>query len=99
MKSTRVRLKKKNDNYDHQHQQRIIRYKCSLHNTIADVMRNRPGWIEAKDGEIWDFYWCDVSWLRDNFDQKFLEEHVRISHYRNHFELTRKNLMVKNLKR
>jgi tubulin polyglutamylase TTLL9 len=28
-----------------------------------------------------------------------MEEHVRICHFRNHFELTRKNLMVKNLKR
>uniref|UniRef100_A0A3B3Z9U8 Tubulin--tyrosine ligase-like protein 9 n=1 Tax=Periophthalmus magnuspinnatus TaxID=409849 RepID=A0A3B3Z9U8_9GOBI len=26
-------------------------------------------------------------------------EHVRINHFRNHYELTRKNLMVKNLKR
>ncbi|XP_035501775.1 probable tubulin polyglutamylase TTLL9 isoform X4 [Scophthalmus maximus] len=28
-----------------------------------------------------------------------MEEHVRISHFRNHYELSRKNLMVKNLKR
>ncbi|XP_027000513.1 probable tubulin polyglutamylase TTLL9 isoform X3 [Tachysurus fulvidraco] len=28
-----------------------------------------------------------------------MEEHVRICHFRNHYELTRKNLMVKNLKR
>ncbi|KAM3618118.1 uncharacterized protein V6R79_015895 [Siganus canaliculatus] len=28
-----------------------------------------------------------------------MEEHVRINHFRNHYELTRKNLMVKNLKR
>ncbi|XP_056455926.1 probable tubulin polyglutamylase TTLL9 isoform X2 [Gadus chalcogrammus] len=28
-----------------------------------------------------------------------MEEHVRICHFRNHYELTRKNFMVKNLKR
>ncbi|XP_034446413.1 probable tubulin polyglutamylase TTLL9 isoform X3 [Hippoglossus hippoglossus] len=28
-----------------------------------------------------------------------MEEHVRVNHFRNHYELTRKNLMVKNLKR
>ncbi|XP_049554777.1 probable tubulin polyglutamylase TTLL9 isoform X2 [Orcinus orca] len=28
-----------------------------------------------------------------------MDEHVRISHFRNHYELTRKNYMVKNLKR
>ncbi|KAG8447261.1 hypothetical protein GDO86_014650, partial [Hymenochirus boettgeri] len=84
-----------------------IRYKCALTNTIADVLRQRPGWVEIKrvelaksfhDGE-WDFYWCDVGWLRENFDRIYMDEHVRICHFRNHYELTRKNYMVKNLKR
>lgn len=93
------------------------------------------------DGE-WDFNWCDVAWIRENFDHSYMAEHVRINHFRNHYEvrrhqatllgtrswkfqrqssdhllfksrimfffsvfqcftfqLTRKNLMVKNLKR
>ncbi|XP_077976310.1 putative tubulin polyglutamylase TTLL9 [Styela clava] len=78
---------------------RIIRFKCAMNNTIADVLRQRPGWVESKEGEDWDFYWCDVGWLRENFDHIYMEEHVRICHFRNHYELTRKNLMVKNLKR
>ncbi|XP_043836655.1 probable tubulin polyglutamylase TTLL9 isoform X3 [Dromiciops gliroides] len=53
---------------------------------------------KEREGE-WDFYWCDVSWLRENFDHTYMDEHVRISHFRNHYELTRKNYMVKNLKR
>uniref|UniRef100_A0A8C2GZX1 Tubulin--tyrosine ligase-like protein 9 n=1 Tax=Cyprinus carpio TaxID=7962 RepID=A0A8C2GZX1_CYPCA len=52
----------------------------------------------CSDGE-WDLNWCDVGWLRENFDHSYMEEHVRICHFRNHYELTRKNLMVKNLKR
>ncbi|XP_017720505.1 PREDICTED: probable tubulin polyglutamylase TTLL9 isoform X4 [Rhinopithecus bieti] len=68
-------------------------------NTLMDVLRHRPGWVEVKDEGEWDFYWCDVSWLRENFDHTYMEEHVRISHFRNHYELTRKNYMVKNLKR
>uniref|UniRef100_A0A8C1B9F5 Tubulin--tyrosine ligase-like protein 9 n=2 Tax=Cyprinus carpio TaxID=7962 RepID=A0A8C1B9F5_CYPCA len=56
-------------------------------------------WVEVKDDGEWDFNWCDVGWLRENFDHSYMEEHVRISHFRNHYELTRKNLMVKNLKR
>uniref|UniRef100_A0A3B3Z9G8 Tubulin--tyrosine ligase-like protein 9 n=1 Tax=Periophthalmus magnuspinnatus TaxID=409849 RepID=A0A3B3Z9G8_9GOBI len=76
-----------------------VYYKCGLmNNTIQDVLRQRPGWVEVKDGE-WDFNWCDVGWLRENFDHSYMEEHVRINHFRNHYELTRKNLMVKNLKR
>lgn len=38
------------------------------------------------DGE-WDFNWCDVGWLRENFDHSYMEEHVRINHFRNHYEV------------
>ncbi|XP_056305040.1 probable tubulin polyglutamylase TTLL9 [Danio aesculapii] len=76
-----------------------IRYRCGLTNTIQDVLNHRPGWVEVKDDADWDFNWCDVGWLRENFDHSYMEEHVRICHFRNHYELTRKNLMVKNLKR
>ncbi|XP_034551382.1 probable tubulin polyglutamylase TTLL9 [Notolabrus celidotus] len=76
-----------------------VRYQCGLLNTIQDVLRQRPGWVEVKDDGEWDFNWCDVGWLRENFDHSYMEEHVRINHFRNHYELTRKNLMVKNLKR
>ncbi|XP_065828525.1 probable tubulin polyglutamylase TTLL9 isoform X2 [Oscarella lobularis] len=77
--------------------QRIIRFKCALHNTILDVLRSR-GWQETKEDD-WDFFWCDVGWIRESFDHFYMEEHVRICHFRNHYELTRKNYMVKNLKR
>ncbi|XP_048873581.1 probable tubulin polyglutamylase TTLL9 isoform X1 [Brienomyrus brachyistius] len=77
----------------------FIRYRCGFTNTIQDVLRQRAGWVEAKEDEDWDFNWCDVGWLRENFDHSYMEEHVRICHFRNYYELTRKNLMVKNLKR
>ncbi|KAM6929056.1 putative tubulin polyglutamylase TTLL9 [Lycodopsis pacificus] len=78
---------------------RCVRYKCGQLNTIQCVLRQRPGWVEVKDEGEWDFNWCDVGWLRENFDHSYMEEHVRVNHFRNHYELTRKNLMVKNLKR
>lgn len=93
---------------------RPIRFKTCLHNVIYDVLRAR-GWQEvraagagaAEEGETaggggardWDFYWCDVSWMRESFDHCYLEEHQRVCHFRNHYELSRKNLMAKNLKR
>uniref|UniRef100_A0A8C6EZB2 Tubulin--tyrosine ligase-like protein 9 n=1 Tax=Marmota marmota marmota TaxID=9994 RepID=A0A8C6EZB2_MARMA len=80
-------------------QRALIRFKTTLMNTLMDVLRHRPGWVEVKDEGEWDFYWCDVSWLRENFDHTYMDEHVRICHFRNHYELTRKNYMVKNLKR
>lgn len=46
---------------------RVIRYKTFLHNAIGDVLKAR-GWVEVKDDNDWDFYWCDVSWMREHFD-------------------------------
>lgn len=67
-------------------QRTLIRFKTTLMNTLMDVLRHRPGWVEVKDEGEWDFYWCDVSWLRENFDHTYMDEHVRISHFRNHYE-------------
>ncbi|XP_033101541.1 probable tubulin polyglutamylase TTLL9 isoform X2 [Anneissia japonica] len=78
---------------------RTIRFKCSMQNVIMDVLRGK-GWIEAKEDETdFDFFWADRNWMKEYFDQCYMDEHVRINHFRNHYELTRKNLMVKNLKR
>ncbi|EDO40528.1 predicted protein, partial [Nematostella vectensis] len=77
---------------------RVIRFKCSLQNTIFDVLRSK-GWTEVREEGDWDFYWCDVGWMREFFDHTYMDEHVKISHFRNHYELTRKNLMIKNMKR
>lgn len=44
--------------------------------------------LPPSEGE-WDFYWCDVSWLRENFDHTYMDEHVRICHFRNHYEVSR----------
>ena len=72
--------------------ERVIRYKTCLRNTIGDVLRSR-GWQEVKEGEgDWDFHWCDVAWMREHFDQIYLEEHQKVCHFRNHYELTRFNL-------
>ena len=78
--------------------ERTIKYRTFLHNAIGDVLKAR-GWVEVKEDGDWDLYWCDVSWIREHFDHCYLEEHQRICHFRNHYELSRKNLMAKNLKR
>jgi len=80
-------------------EQRAIRFRCGFTNTILDVLKSR-GWIHVTDeGADWDFYWCDVGWMREVFDHCYMDENARICHFRNHYELTRKNLMVKNFKR
>jgi len=38
-------------------------------------------------------------WIRGVYDKVHLESHQRVNHFRNFYELTRKDLLIKNLKR
>ena len=78
--------------------QSVIRFKTHLRNTVLDVMRSR-GWKETDSETEWEFNWADVFWIRENLDQFRMGEHQRVNHYRNHYELTRKDLTIKNIRR
>uniref|UniRef100_A0A8C6Q5I6 Tubulin--tyrosine ligase-like protein 9 n=1 Tax=Nothobranchius furzeri TaxID=105023 RepID=A0A8C6Q5I6_NOTFU len=65
-----------------------VHFKCGAVSTIKDVLHQRPNWMEVKDNEEWDFNWCDVGWLRENFDHIYMGEHVRINHFPNHYEVS-----------
>jgi tubulin polyglutamylase TTLL9 len=43
--------------------------------------------------------WADKQWMADHFDGLRLQDYQRVNHFRNHYELTRKDLLIKNLKR
>eukprot|EP01006_Ploeotia_vitrea_P000478 TRINITY_DN10312_c0_g1_i1.p1 TRINITY_DN10312_c0_g1~~TRINITY_DN10312_c0_g1_i1.p1 ORF type:complete len:418 (+),score=41.95 TRINITY_DN10312_c0_g1_i1:44-1297(+) len=75
-----------------------LRFRTSLHNTIYDVAKGRC-WKETDSETDWDLHWADVHWIREVFDHVHLEDNQRVNHFRNHYELTRKDLTVKNLKR
>ena len=77
---------------------RQIRYRTTFHNCIRDVFRAR-GWVETESETDWDVAWVDKDWIRENFDGSNFGEHQRINHFRNHYELTRKDNLIKNLKR
>jgi hypothetical protein len=77
---------------------RAIRYRTSFRNTIADVLALR-GWTETTSDTDWDFNWADVAWVREFMDAIPARVGQRLNHFRNHYELTRKDLLVKNLKR
>ncbi|CAK4749020.1 hypothetical protein LEN26_008737 [Aphanomyces euteiches] len=78
-----------------------VLFRTSLHNTVCDVMASLDGWEETDSELDWDLHWADVGWIRECFDmiQPKLQDHQRINHFKNHYELTRKDLLVKNLKR
>ncbi|CAD7943815.1 unnamed protein product [Amoebophrya sp. A25] len=77
---------------------REIKFKTSFHNTVLDVLRSR-GYRET-DAELdWDIYWCDKEWIHEQLDYVHLQPQQRVNHFRNHFELTRKDLLIKHVKR
>jgi hypothetical protein len=42
---------------------------------------------DTNPNEDWDFFWADVHWIFDVFDQIHLQEHQRVNHFRNHYEV------------
>lgn len=76
-----------------------IVWRCSLSNTIYDVLKARPGWVETDHPTEWSFNWADRGWIHTELDKLHLHEWQRINHFPNHQELTRKDLLIKNLKR
>lgn len=76
------------------------KFKCTFSGTVADAMRRR-GWKEVDENkDDWDIFWCDMTQMRDLFQNgKLLEEHQKLGHFRNCQELSRKNQLVKNLKK
>ena len=86
----------------------IVRWRCTFRNTIYDVFKARKHWRELpKDEEgnylweetNWDIMFVDRSWVSQNYDHMRMEEWQRVNHFRNNYELCRKDHMVKNLKR
>lgn len=76
----------------------VIRFKTNFRNTILDVFRER-GWKETESEYDWDIHWTNKEWIRLIYDKIHLEQAQRVNHFRNFYELTRKDLLVKNLKR
>ncbi|XP_069740803.1 probable tubulin polyglutamylase TTLL9 isoform X5 [Narcine bancroftii] len=102
-------------NLKQREQRNLIRFKCVLTNTILDVLRQRPGWVEVKEtvkvngtfiGVISAGYERTLAictWMSMFASVTFaitmrilLEIHPLLVSY---YLLTRKNFMVKNLKR
>ena len=65
---------------------------------ILDVFKAK-GYKETTSETDWDIFWAPRDWVRQVYDRVRLDAHQRVNHYRNYYELTRKDLMLKNLKR
>ncbi|XP_026219795.1 probable tubulin polyglutamylase TTLL1 isoform X2 [Anabas testudineus] len=59
-------------------------------------------WIQVTENEDWNFYWMSIQTIRNVFsvDTGYrLSDDQMVNHFPNHYELTRKDLMIKNIKR
>ena len=79
---------------------RAVRFRTTFRNTIHDMFRSK-GWVETESDTDWDVAWVDKDWMRENFLtlSPTFGEMQRINHFPNHYELTRKDNLIKNLKR
>uniref|UniRef100_A0A3P9J8K5 Polyglutamylase complex subunit TTLL1 n=1 Tax=Oryzias latipes TaxID=8090 RepID=A0A3P9J8K5_ORYLA len=59
-------------------------------------------WVQVTENEDWNFYWMSIQTIRNVFsiDTGYrLSDDQMVNHFPNHYELTRKDLMIKNIKR
>eukprot|EP00939_MAST-03C_sp_MAST-3C-sp1_P004009 g4009.t1 len=74
-----------------------VYFRCTTHSVVGDVLRSRPGWTEVDpESDDYDFNWSDVHWVHENVKNG---SHALVNHFPNHYELTRKDLLIKNVKR
>ena len=52
-----------------------------------------------RSSDEWDILWVERDAIYEILNHTHLQQNQKVNHFRNHFELTRKDLMVKNLKR
>eukprot|EP00434_Breviolum_minutum_P008838 symbB.v1.2.007793.t1/scaffold484.1/size197819/11 len=51
-----------------------IKFRCSFHNTIYDVLKAR-GFRETENDLDWDLFWCDKEWIHEAMDHTHLQAH------------------------
>jgi tubulin polyglutamylase TTLL1 len=80
------------------------KWKTDFDKSVIIDNYNERGWMKCseKDEDEWNIWWATVWTVRNIFNPKSgirLSENQMLNHFPNHYELTRKDLMVKNFKR
>jgi len=75
-----------------------LKFKTAFRNTIYSVLLER-GWKESLDEVDWQIHWTSKDWIKNILPKIHLFPDQLINHFRNYYELTRKDLLIKNLKR
>lgn len=81
-----------------------ILFRSDFDKQVVIAAFERRGWqrVRSEDDDDWDVYWASVHSIRQLFNPengRRLAEHQVVNHFPNHYELTRKDLMARNIKR
>jgi tubulin polyglutamylase TTLL1 len=79
-----------------------FRYKTDLDKAVLVQNFEKRGWQKCQENEQWNIYWALPWTVKNLFNPDTghrMGEMQILNHYPNHSELTRKDLMVKNIKR
>ncbi|XP_062513743.1 polyglutamylase complex subunit TTLL1-like isoform X4 [Corticium candelabrum] len=79
-----------------------VKFCTDLEKSVLVENFTKRGWVRVDQEDGWNFYWSSVHSTRNIFSLETgyrLADDQVINHFPNHYELTRKDLMVKNIKR
>ena len=79
-----------------------LKYKTDLDKNVLIHNFEKRGWQKGQGEDDWNILWALPWRVKQIFNMETghrLQEMQIINHYPNHYELTRKDLMVKNIKR
>ncbi|XP_046851032.1 polyglutamylase complex subunit TTLL1-like [Xenia sp. Carnegie-2017] len=79
-----------------------VKYLSDFDKSVIVNNFEKRGWISSDPDDDWNFYWASVHTVRSIFNVETgfrLNDDQILNHFPNHYELTRKDLMVKNIKR
>ncbi|KAK4474885.1 hypothetical protein MN116_000746 [Schistosoma mekongi] len=79
-----------------------IKYATDVEKSVITSNFEARGWTTTHPDEDWNIFWASVQSVRMLFNNETsyrLSDNQIVNHFPNHYELTRKDLMVKNIKR
>ncbi|KEG02740.1 tubulin--tyrosine ligase, putative [Plasmodium vinckei vinckei] len=77
---------------------KVIKFRTDFRNTIYDVFLHREWELTTHETE-WNLCWSEKDWINEVYDTLSLKNDQYVNHFRNYYELTRKDLLAKNIKR
>lgn len=74
-----------------------IKFKTYFNNCIQTALLDRN--YRQTDDDDWNIYWCEKHLIAETLDKMRLFPNKRINHFRNWYEICRKDLLSKNVKK